>query len=134
MRERRGFGRGPPRGGGGFGRGGGGGGGGFRDRDSGGFGDKPKPIKEGEEYTVKITDVGAKGDGITKIENFIVFVPGTKKGDEVRIRIKQVSQRFAVGEKIGESAGGEEGSEEPSEPEEPQDSDWDESSESKEEE
>lgn len=130
MRERRGFGRGPPRGGGGFGRGGGGG---FRDRDSGGFGDKPKPIKEGEEYTVKITDVGAKGDGITKIENFIVFVPGTKKGDEVRIRIKQVSQRFAVGEKIGSAEGGEE--EEPKEPEEPQDSDWDESSEeSKEEE
>lgn len=131
MRERRGFGRGPPRGGGGFGRGGGG----FRDRDSGGFGDKPKPIKEGEEYTVKITDVGAKGDGITKIENFIVFVPGTKKGDEVRIRIKQVSQRFAVGEKIGSAEGGEDQPEEPAEPEEPKDSDWDESSEeSKEEE
>jgi len=124
MRERRGF---------GGGREGGFRSGGFR---GGGFGrgppreSKPKPIKEGEEYTVKITDVGAKGDGIAKIENFIVFVPGTKKGDEVKIRIKQVSERFAVAEKIGEKAEGDEDEpEEPVEPEEPSEGDWDESSE-----
>lgn len=114
MRERRGFGRGPPRGGGGFG-------GGFGRGRGGGFGedrDRPKPIKEGEEYTVKITDVGAKGDGITKIENFIVFVPGTKKGDEVRIRIKQVSQRFAIGEKVGEGESSTESEESTEQPEE----------------
>ncbi len=127
MRERRSFGG----GGRGFGRDRGGGG--FERR---GFSDAPKPIKEGEVYTVKITDVGAKGDGITKIENFIVFVPGTKKGDEVKIRIKQVSQRFAVGEKIEDSpaASGEgEEPEEPTEPKEPEESDWEESSEKDEE-
>lgn len=97
MRERRGFGRGPPR------HGGGGGGFGGGHRGGGGFEDRPKPVKEGEEYTVHITDVGAKGDGIAKVENFIVFVPDTKKGEDVRIRIKQVSGRFAVGEKIGEA-------------------------------
>src|SRR3989344_4806672 len=96
--------------GGGFGRGGGGGGFG---RGGGGFGrphreddDKPKPIKVGEEHDVKITDVGAKGDGITKIENFIVFVAGAKKGEECRIRIKEVASRFAVGEKIGPAGKG----------------------------
>ena len=83
-------------GGGRGGFGGGHGGGGFREHD-----DKPKPIKIGEEHTVKITDVGAKGDGITKIENFIVFVAGAKKGEECRIRIKEVASRFAIGEKIG---------------------------------
>lgn len=84
---------------GGFGRGGGGGGG-FGRRPS--F-DKPKPVKLGEEYDVKITDVGAKGDGITKIENFIIFVHGAKKGEECRIRIKEVANKFAIGEKVGES-------------------------------
>lgn len=80
----------------------------------GGFGrsfddfDKPKPVKIGEEYDVKITDVGAKGDGITKIENFIVFVAGAKKGENCRIKIKEVSSRFAVGEKVGEGAAKEE--------------------------
>lgn len=84
--------------------------------ERGGFGrgfddfDKPKPVKIGEEYDVKISDVGAKGDGITKIENFIVFVPGAKKGENCKIKIKEVSSRFAVGEKVGEgSAPAEEG-------------------------
>jgi predicted RNA-binding protein with TRAM domain len=78
------------------------------ERRRGGFGrrnfedfDKPKPVKLGEEYDVKITDVGAKGDGITKIENFIVFVPNGKKGETCRIKIKEVSARFAIGEKVG---------------------------------
>src|SRR3989338_11049016 len=97
------------RGGGGFGRdrgGFGGGGGGFRDR----FDDKPKPVKVGEEYDVEISDVGAKGDGITKIENFIVFVANAKKGEKCRIRIKEVANKFAIGEKVGESSGSSEGS------------------------
>ena len=81
-------------------------GGGFRRNDD--F-DKPKPIKIGEEHDVKITDVGAKGDGITKIENFIVFVAGAKKGEECRIRIKEVASRFAIGEKVGPAKGGAEG-------------------------
>jgi len=67
--------------------------------------DLPAGALVGEEHDVKITDVGAKGDGITKIENFIVFVAGAKKGEECRIRIKEVASRFAIGEKIGSSAG-----------------------------
>ncbi len=90
------------RGGGGFGhREGGFGGGGFGHRESN-F-DKPKPVKIGEEYDVTITDVGAKGDGITKVENFIVFVNGGKKGEQCRIRIKEVANKFAIADKVGAS-------------------------------
>ncbi len=112
MERRGGFGRGGGgRGGGGFGRGGGGFGGGH----GGGFGrhdndNKPKPVKVGEEYDVEISDVGAKGDGITKIENFIVFVAGAKKGEKCRIRIKEVANKFAIGEKVGASDSSEESS------------------------
>ncbi len=108
-----GFGRG---GGGGFGRGGGGfGGGGYGGGRS--FSDKPKPVKVGEEYDVKITDVGAKGDGITKVENFIVFVPGATKGEECRVRIKEVANKFAIAEKVGSSGSSSSESEESSESE-----------------
>jgi len=107
--SRGGFGGGHGGGGGGFGRGGGGGGGFGRPR----FDDnKPKPVKVGEEYDVEISDVGAKGDGITKIENFIVFVANAKKGEKCRIRIKEVANKFAIGEKVGESSGSSEGSSE----------------------
>lgn len=100
------FGGGGRRGGyGGRSEGGGYGGG----RSSGGFsrgGDSfEKPVKEGEEYDVQITEVGSKGDGITRIKNFVVFVPGTSKGENVRVKITQVKAKSAVAEVVGAAQG-----------------------------
>ncbi|MCS7106181.1 MAG: TRAM domain-containing protein [Candidatus Aenigmarchaeota archaeon] len=77
----------------------------------------PKPIKVGEEYDVEIKEVGSKGDGIARIKNFVVFVGNTKKGEKTRIRIKEVRNRFAIGEKISEAEIEEEVSEEEAEEE-----------------
>jgi len=63
---------------------------------------KTAPIKEGEEYEVKIEDTGKEGDGITRIEGFVVFVPDTAVGDEVKVRITSVRRRFAFAEKVSE--------------------------------
>ncbi len=63
-------------------------------------GSKTAPIEEGKEYDVKIEDVGKEGDGITRIEGFVVFVPNTKAGDEVRVRIVSVRRRFGFAEKV----------------------------------
>ena len=63
-------------------------------------GPKTAPIEEGEEYDVKIEDVGKEGDGITRIEGFVVFVPDTKAGDEVRVKIVSVRRRFGFAEKV----------------------------------
>jgi predicted RNA-binding protein with TRAM domain len=59
-----------------------------------------KPVEEGKEYEVEIEDLSRRGDGLAKIEGFIVFIPGTKPGDRVNIRVTQVRDRFAVAEKI----------------------------------
>ncbi|MFH1750102.1 MAG: TRAM domain-containing protein [Candidatus Micrarchaeota archaeon] len=100
-------------GGGGY-RGGGGGGGGYRDRGGGGgfgggggggFSQREAPVKSGEEYDVEITDIAAKGDGICKIQGFIIFVPGASKGERCRIRINEVRNRFALAQKVGEASG-----------------------------
>ena len=85
----------------------------FGDRGMGGF---EKPVKIGEKYDVEINEVGSKGDGIARVKNFVVFVADTKKGDKCKIKITQVSRRFAIGEKVGEAEEGEEVVEE--EPEE----------------
>ena len=63
-------------------------------------GPKTAPISEGEEYDVKIEDVGKEGDGITRINGFVVFVPGTKAGEEVKVKIVSVRRRFGFAEKI----------------------------------
>ena len=64
------------------------------------FDDKPKPVNVGEEYEVDIESVGAKGDGIARIKNFVTFVPNVNKGDHVKIRITSVARKFAFAEKI----------------------------------
>lgn len=86
---------------GGFGRGGSGRGfsGGFERRERS-F-EQDAPVKEGEEYDVTISEVGSRGDGIARVKNFVVFVPNTKKGDSVKIKITQLKGRSAVGEVVG---------------------------------
>ena len=58
------------------------------------------PVNEGEEYDVKIEDMGRDGDGIAKVEGFIVFVSGAKKGEEVKIKINSVRRNFAFAEVV----------------------------------
>lgn len=67
------------------------------------------PVEEGKEYRVRIESVGSKGDGIAKIEGFIVFVPGAKVGDELTIRIDSIRGRFALASPVsqGEQASSE---------------------------
>jgi predicted RNA-binding protein with TRAM domain len=56
-----------------------------------------KPVEEGKEYDVQITDTSRRGEGVAKIQRFVIFVPGTKQGDNVRIKITKVTPRYATG-------------------------------------
>jgi len=58
------------------------------------------PVEEGETYKVKIEDIGKEGDGVAKVENFVVFVPETDVGDEVEIEITRVLRTLAFGEVV----------------------------------
>jgi predicted RNA-binding protein with TRAM domain len=62
--------------------------------------DPAAPVEVGGEYDVKIEDIAREGDGIARVEGFVIFVPQTKVGDEVRISIDKVMRRFAVGHKV----------------------------------
>jgi predicted RNA-binding protein with TRAM domain len=61
----------------------------------------PKPVKRGEEYDVSIEEVSRLGDGVARVKRFVIFVPGTKPGDQVRIKIMRVFDRFAIAEVVG---------------------------------
>jgi predicted RNA-binding protein with TRAM domain len=58
----------------------------------------PAPVSVGETHTVKIEGRGKGGDGIARIQGFVVFVPGANVGDEVKVRIRAVRRRFAIAE------------------------------------
>jgi len=61
----------------------------------------PKPVAVGDFKEVTIESQGGQGDGITKVDGFIVFVKGARKGERCRIRITDVKRTYAVGERTG---------------------------------
>lgn len=56
------------------------------------------PVKVGETYDVTIEDIGRSGDGIAKVEGYILFVPDTKKGDEVKIKVTATKRNLGFAE------------------------------------
>ena len=60
------------------------------------------PVEAGESYDVTIEDIAKEGDGIARVEGFVIFVPQTKVGDDVTIKITKVMRKFAFGEKVEE--------------------------------
>lgn len=59
-----------------------------------------KPVEVEKEYEAEIEDISRRGDGIAKIEGFVIFVPNTKQGEHVKFKITRVGSRFATGELV----------------------------------
>ena len=78
---------------------GGGGGGGYGGGSRGGFGG-PKPVETGKEYDVQISELSRQGDGIARIQGFVIFVKGAKAGEKARIKVTKVGDRSANGEVV----------------------------------
>ncbi len=64
--------------------------------------DSTAPIDEGDEYVVEITDLGEEGDGIARIDGFVIFVPDGELGERVSIRIDDVDESFATASIVDE--------------------------------
>ncbi|MCK4497702.1 TRAM domain-containing protein [Candidatus Bathyarchaeota archaeon] len=56
------------------------------------------PVEVDKEYEAEIEDMSRRGEGIAKIEGFVVFVPNTEQGERVKFKITRVGNRFAIGE------------------------------------
>ena len=66
------------------------------------FDDRPKPVENGKEYDVSITEISRKGDGIARVEGFVIFVKGGQVGQNTKVKITQVGGRFATANVVGE--------------------------------
>jgi predicted RNA-binding protein with TRAM domain len=64
----------------------------YRSRDA--------PVELGKEYKAEIEDISRRGDGIAKIQGFIIFVPNTRKGEHVKFKVTRIGNRFATGELV----------------------------------
>jgi predicted RNA-binding protein with TRAM domain len=55
-----------------------------------------KPVETGKEYEVDVTEISRQGDGIARVQGFVVFVKNAKVGQKVRVRVTQVGSRFGI--------------------------------------
>ncbi len=56
----------------------------------------PKPVEIGKEYDVDVTEISRQGDGIARVQGFVIFVKNGKVGQKVKVHIDQVGNRFAI--------------------------------------
>lgn len=64
---------------------------------------EPKPVKQGDELDVEISEVSRKGDGVARVDGYVIFVPGTKQGERKRIRVSLIRPNYAVGEVLSDA-------------------------------
>ena len=55
----------------------------------------PKPVEVGKEYEVDIIEISRKGDGIARVQGFVVFVENGKVGNKLKVKVTEVADRFA---------------------------------------
>ncbi len=59
---------------------------------------KPVEIGKGKEYDVQVTERSQRGDGIARIQGFVIFVKNRKIGYNPKIKVISIGNRFAIGE------------------------------------
>ena len=64
--------------------------------DNRGFGSKP--VEVGKEYNVRITEISRQGDGVARIRGFVIFVKGGRMGQDVKVKVTSVGEKFAKAE------------------------------------
>jgi predicted RNA-binding protein with TRAM domain len=58
----------------------------------------PKPVEIGKGSDVKVTERSDRGDGIARRQGFVVFIKNGKVGDNVKVKVTSVGNRFAIAE------------------------------------
>jgi predicted RNA-binding protein with TRAM domain len=58
----------------------------------------PKPVEVGKEYDVQVTETSYKGDGVARVQGFVIFVKNGKTGENVKVKVNSVGSRFAIAE------------------------------------
>ena len=58
------------------------------------------PVEKNKEYIVDIMDMGFSGEGIAKINDFTIFIPGAIIGEKIKILVVKVLSSYAFGKVI----------------------------------
>lgn len=54
------------------------------------------PVDQGDSYHIGIEELGAEGDGIGYVEDFVIIVPGATIGESVTVEVDRVEDTYAM--------------------------------------
>lgn len=54
-------------------------------------------IEKNKEYEINVSGMGFEGEGVGKIDDFTVFIPGALKGEKVRAKLVRVNKNYGFG-------------------------------------
>jgi predicted RNA-binding protein with TRAM domain len=57
----------------------------------------PAPVEVGKEYELEVTEVSKQGDGVARVQGFVIFVKRGTVGQKATVKIDQIGNRFAIG-------------------------------------
>lgn len=55
-----------------------------------------RPVEVGKEYELEVTEISRKGDGIARVQGFVIFVKNGKVGQKIKVKVEQIGDRFAT--------------------------------------
>ena len=70
-------------------------GGSYEGRRGHGKGFKRCPVELGEELEVEINELSPKGEGIARSQGYVIYVPDTKPGERVKIKVIRITEKAA---------------------------------------
>jgi len=65
-----------------------------------GLGRVDAPVREGEVFEAEIVDEGDEGDGVVRVDGYVLFVENASEGDELEVRVTDLKPEFGFAERI----------------------------------
>lgn len=59
-----------------------------------------KPVAVGDQLEVEIESHGAKGDGVAKVNGYVLFINNVEKGKSYMVEVTEVGPKFGRAEVI----------------------------------
>jgi len=65
-----------------------------------GLGRVDAPVEEGEVFEAEVVDEGDEGDGIVRVDGYVLFVEGAGEGETIEVRVTELKPKFGFAERV----------------------------------
>jgi len=67
-----------------------------------GLGRVDAPVNEGDVIEAEVVDEGDEGDGIVRVDGYVLFVEDASEGENIEVRVTELKPRFGFAEQVSQ--------------------------------